>query len=81
MALSNELSSRGHRPTSVEVQATCTFVPGSGITTMALDANGLLASIANPAHETVQLTYFNPTPTRATGLLKTLTDPRGSPIA
>ena len=37
MALSNELSSRGHRPTAVEVQATCTFVPGTGITTMALD--------------------------------------------
>jgi osmotically inducible protein OsmC len=37
MALSNELSSRGHRPDRLEVQATCTFVPGKGITTMALD--------------------------------------------
>ena len=37
MALSNELSSRGHRPERLEVQATCTFVPGQGITTMALD--------------------------------------------
>jgi len=37
MALSNELSSRGHAPAQVEVQATCTFKPGKGITTMALD--------------------------------------------
>ena len=37
MALSNELSSRGHPPARLEVQATCTFVPGKGITTMALD--------------------------------------------
>jgi lipoyl-dependent peroxiredoxin len=42
MALSNELSSRGHTPTRVEVQATCTFVPGTGITTMALDVNALV---------------------------------------
>jgi osmotically inducible protein OsmC len=39
MAFSNELSSRGHQPTRVEVQATCTFVPGKGITTMALDVS------------------------------------------
>lgn len=37
MALSNELSTRGHPPASLEVQATCTFQPGKGITTMALD--------------------------------------------
>ena len=37
MALSNELSTRGHPPAGVEVQATCTFKPGQGITTMALD--------------------------------------------
>ena len=37
MALSNELSSRGNTPTRLEVQATCTFVPGTGVTTMALD--------------------------------------------
>lgn len=37
MALSNELSTRGHPPTRLEVQATCTFEPGKGITTMALD--------------------------------------------
>jgi osmotically inducible protein OsmC len=37
MALSNELSSRGHQPSRLQVEATCTFVPGQGITTMALD--------------------------------------------
>ena len=37
MALSNELSTRGHPPARLEVQATCTFEPGKGITTMALD--------------------------------------------
>jgi len=36
MALSNELSSRGHPPARLEVQATCTFKPGQGITTMAI---------------------------------------------
>ncbi|MDQ3642365.1 MAG: OsmC family peroxiredoxin [Actinomycetota bacterium] len=37
MALSNELSTRGHPPTRIEVQATCTFEPGKGVTTMALE--------------------------------------------
>ena len=37
MALSNELSSRGHPPASLETQATCTFKPGQGITTMVID--------------------------------------------
>ncbi|MDQ4070150.1 MAG: OsmC family peroxiredoxin [Actinomycetota bacterium] len=37
MALSNELSSRGHTPARLEAQATCTFEPGKGITTMVLD--------------------------------------------
>ncbi len=36
MALSNELSSRGHPPERLDVEATCTFVPGAGITTMDL---------------------------------------------
>jgi osmotically inducible protein OsmC len=39
MALSNELSSRGHPPARLEVQATCTFQPGKGITVMALDVS------------------------------------------
>ena len=37
MALANELSSRGHPPAGLEAQATCTFKPGEGITTMAID--------------------------------------------
>lgn len=37
MALSNELSSRGHPPAGLEAQATCTFTPGKGITTMAIN--------------------------------------------
>lgn len=36
MSVSNELSSRGHPPTRLDVSATCTFKPGQGITTMAL---------------------------------------------
>jgi osmotically inducible protein OsmC len=39
MALSNELSTRGHPPARLEVQATCTFEPGKGVTTMALDVS------------------------------------------
>ena len=39
MALSNELSTRGHPPTRLEVQATCTFQPGKGVTTMAIDVS------------------------------------------
>ena len=44
MALSNELSSRGHEPARLEVQATCTFQPGEGITTMALDVTAEVPS-------------------------------------
>jgi lipoyl-dependent peroxiredoxin len=36
MALSNELSSRGHPPARLEATATCTFEPGKGVTTMAI---------------------------------------------
>lgn len=39
MALSNELSKLGHAPDRLEVQATCTFIPGEGVTTMALDVS------------------------------------------
>jgi osmotically inducible protein OsmC len=39
MALSNELSSRGHPPARLDVQATCTFQPGKGVTTMAIDVS------------------------------------------
>ncbi|CAN5172780.1 OsmC family peroxiredoxin [soil metagenome] len=37
MALSNELATRGHPPARLSVDAVCTFVPGEGVTTMALD--------------------------------------------
>ena len=36
MALSNELAKAGHPPASLDVSATATFVPGTGITAMAL---------------------------------------------
>lgn len=38
MALSNELASRGHAPTRVQIEAICTFLDGK-ITTMALDVS------------------------------------------
>ena len=37
MALSNELSKRGHTPARLEAQAVCTFIPGQGVTTMTID--------------------------------------------
>ncbi len=36
MALSNELSSRGHRPDRLQIEATCTFEDGK-VTTMGID--------------------------------------------
>src|SRR5687767_14687454 len=38
MALSNELSSRGHVPSKLQVEAVCSFVDGK-VTTMALDVS------------------------------------------
>ncbi len=49
MALSNELSSRGHPPARLDVQATCTFVPGTGITTMALDVTAAVPGVDEAA--------------------------------
>ena len=46
MALSNELSTRGHPPARIEAQATCTFQPGKGITTMAIDARADAPGVA-----------------------------------
>ena len=45
MALSNELSSRGHRPSRLEVQATCAFEPGKGVTTMRLDVRAEIPDV------------------------------------
>ena len=50
---------------------TAIVAPFGQQTTLTLDANGYLASIADPANETFQLT------STSTGLLKQLTDPRG----
>lgn len=38
MALSNELASRGHAPSRLQIEAICTFLDGK-ITTMALDVS------------------------------------------
>lgn len=45
MALANELSSRGHQPARLDVQATCTFVPGTGITTMTLHVTAAVPGV------------------------------------
>jgi lipoyl-dependent peroxiredoxin len=49
MALSNELSSRGNPPETLAVSATCTFVPGQGITKMALDVVATMAGVGEDA--------------------------------
>lgn len=41
MALSNELSSRGHVPSKLQVEAVCSFVDGK-VTTMALDVSATI---------------------------------------
>jgi len=40
MALSHGLAQDGHPPDRLEVKATSTFVPGTGITAMKLDVTG-----------------------------------------
>jgi osmotically inducible protein OsmC len=44
MALSNELSSRGHPPARVQVRATCTFEPPK-VTTMTIDVTANVADL------------------------------------
>ena len=44
MALSNELSSRGHPPARLQVRATCTFEPPK-VTTMTIDVTANVADI------------------------------------
>ena len=51
MALSNELSSRGHPPGRLEILATCTFEPGKGITTMSIDATGYIPDADDAAFQ------------------------------
>jgi osmotically inducible protein OsmC len=45
MALSLGLAESGHAPESLSVAATVTFVPGTGITTAALDVQGAVPGI------------------------------------
>jgi len=49
MALSNELSQRGNAPETLEVSATCTFVPGEGVTAMALDVVATMPGVDEAA--------------------------------
>ncbi len=44
MALSNELSSRGHRPDRLDIEATCTFEDGK-VTTMLLDVTAAVPGV------------------------------------
>lgn len=45
MALSSTLAKGGNPPEQLQVSATCTFVPGEGITTMKLDVTGRVPGI------------------------------------
>jgi osmotically inducible protein OsmC len=51
MALSNELSSRGHPPASLTIEATCTFQPGKGVTTMAIDVQASVPDVDDAAFQ------------------------------
>jgi osmotically inducible protein OsmC len=46
MALSNTLAEAGTPPTSIDTQATATFVPGTGITAMELEVTAAVAGIS-----------------------------------
>lgn len=46
MALSNGLAQAGHTPTRLDVEATATFVPGTGITQMVLEVEGDVPGIS-----------------------------------
>lgn len=47
MALSNGLAKAGHPPASLDVEATATFVAGSGITQMVLKLTGDVPGMSN----------------------------------
>ena len=49
MAFSNGLSKAGTPPDRLEVSATITFVPGTGITTSALEVTGMVPGISEEA--------------------------------
>lgn len=46
MALSHALAGNGTPPTSLDTQATATFVPGEGITSMKLEVRGAVEGIS-----------------------------------
>ncbi|MCI0424569.1 MAG: OsmC family peroxiredoxin [Actinobacteria bacterium] len=46
MAFSNTLAKNGTPPTSLDVEATATFVPGTGITTMELTVTGVVDGLS-----------------------------------
>jgi osmotically inducible protein OsmC len=52
MALSNVLAKGGNAPERLEVAATVTFVPGTGITTSALDVTGTVPGLDEAAFRT-----------------------------
>lgn len=52
MALSNVLAKGGNPPERLEVAATMTFVPGTGITTSALDVTGTVPGLDEAAFRT-----------------------------
>jgi osmotically inducible protein OsmC len=52
MALSNVLAKGGNPPQRLEVAATVTFVPGTGITTSALDVSGTVPGLEEAAFRT-----------------------------
>jgi osmotically inducible protein OsmC len=52
MALSNVLAKDGTTPGRLEVKATVTFVPGTGITTSALDVTGTVPGLDEAAFRT-----------------------------
>ncbi|MDQ4044762.1 MAG: OsmC family peroxiredoxin [Chloroflexota bacterium] len=46
MALSNTLAQKGHEPDTIEVTATVTFVPGTGVTRSALKVVGTVPGLS-----------------------------------
>lgn len=51
MALSNTLAKAGHPPASLDVEATATFVPGTGITQMVLRLDADVPDISQEAFQ------------------------------
>jgi lipoyl-dependent peroxiredoxin len=47
MAFSNTLAKNGTPPTSLDVEATATFVPGTGITTMELTVSAVVDGVSD----------------------------------